>query len=299
MRLRLLTRKGIVHRDLKPGNILMTRQGIKLLDFGLAILRPPALLDATETATASVMDTNVISGTVRYMSPEQLSGKEVDARSDLFSFGVLFYELVNGRPAFDDPSVAGVIASILGRQPPGLNAPAAIDRVIRRTLAKDPNDRFQTAADLKTALLWAAEPVAAVVVARKVRRDWQMWVAAGVAGLAAIGLALLWLFPHRAVKEPFAFSVEPPPGVVFNYLITATAISPNGRMIVFRAAGEGKTPSLWLRPLDSLSARQLAGTTGGDYPFWSADSKSIAFFAGDKLERIDLQGGPPHRALRR
>jgi eukaryotic-like serine/threonine-protein kinase len=287
-------RKGILHRDLKPGNILITREGIKLLDFGVATLNSPASAGPMgETSTVSRVEPGAISGTVQYMSPEQVNGKQVDARSDLFSFGSLLYEMLCGERAFDGPSTAAVIAAILEREPAPIKIPAAINRVMRRSLAKDPDDRYQTARDLKAALLWAGELAQDPPVPPPASQRRLLQTAASAAIPAAIVFAALWFLWPKPAKEPLAFTVEAPPNVIFNYLITASAISPDGRFIILRAAAEGGTPSLWLRPLDSLVARRLAGSDGGDYPFWSPDSRSIAYFAAGKLERLDLLGSAP------
>ena len=180
--------KGITHRDLKPANILVTKQGIKLLDFGLAkqAVRPSEY-DATEALT----DQGQIVGTLQYMSPEQLQGKEVDARSDLFSFGCVLYELLTGNEAFDGTDKASVIAAILEREPAPLEVARPLDRIVRRSLAKDPDQRFQTACDLKAALAWALEQPPQAVLAPV--RSWLGWPATTVAVLiATIALAFAW-----------------------------------------------------------------------------------------------------------
>src|SRR5215467_6042910 len=150
-------KKGIVHRDLKPANILVTRQGIKLLDFGLAKLKDAPIAGRDETVTRGLTQQGQIVGTLQYMSPEQLNGGEVDSRSDLFSFGCVLYEMLSGKRAFDGKSAASVIAAILEREPAPLNLAPPLERVIKRALAKDAEQRFQTARDLKAALSWALE----------------------------------------------------------------------------------------------------------------------------------------------
>src|SRR5882757_9386152 len=163
-------RKGITHRDLKPANILVTKQGIKLLDFGLAKRTAEVNPLGDATTAAQTMDGQIL-GTLRYMSPEQLQGNEADARSDLFSFGCVLYEMLTGRQAFTGSSGASVIAAILGREPTPLATTPPLDRVIRTCLAKDPDQRFQNARDLKRNLLWAKDSTA-VSEPRKVRRPW-------------------------------------------------------------------------------------------------------------------------------
>src|SRR5215469_13858713 len=174
--------KGIVHRDLKPANILVTRQGIKLLDFGLAKLADGPIALPDETVTQGLTQQGQIVGTLQYMSPEQLNGKEVDARSDLFSFGCVLYEMLSGKRAFDGKSAASVIAAVLEREPEPLEASPPLERVIKRALAKDPEQRFQTARDLKAALSWALEHVPAAIGASGVR----LRIAVAAAALLAI-----------------------------------------------------------------------------------------------------------------
>jgi serine/threonine protein kinase len=176
-------RKGITHRDLKPANILVTKQGIKLLDFGLA--KQIALLKETDVTKALTQQGQIV-GTLQYMSPEQLQGKEADARSDLFSFGCVLYEMLTGNRAFEGQNAANVIATILEREPAPLAAASPLDRVVRRALAKDPDQRFQTARDLKAALRWALEPSPATGAAKPNGR-WWIAAAAGTLVLGALG----------------------------------------------------------------------------------------------------------------
>src|SRR5947209_15952222 len=178
-------RKGITHRDLKPANILVTKQGIKLLDFGLAKQRAP-LTEADATLTAALTSKGQILGTLQYMSPEQLHGQEADPRSDLFSFGCVLYEMLTGKRAFEGHSAASVIAAILEREPAPLDAAPPLDRVVRRALAKDLDQRFQTARDLKAALRWALEPPPATGAAKPSRRLW-IAVAAMMLVLGVVG----------------------------------------------------------------------------------------------------------------
>src|SRR6267378_4270906 len=267
--------KGIVHRDLKPGNILVTKQGIKLLDFGLAKESGPSK-DAD--VTQSITQQGQIVGTLNYMSPEQLQGKEADARGDIFSFGVVLYEMLTGKLAFGGSSAASVIAAILEREAPSIAgvAPLALDRVLRRCLAKDSEQRWQSARDLKSALELAVEPQ---VTARPKSTTPLPWiVAASAAIVAVVALLLLWRQP-QIQERPLQFKIDPPPGTEFLLGVGGgNAISPDGRTVAFVAASAGN-PKLWVRPLDSTVARELPGTGGAQFPFWSPDCRSVGFFA--------------------
>ena len=280
--------KGIVHRDLKPGNILLTKQGVKLLDFGLAKHSGP-LKDAE--VTRSITRDGQIVGTLNYMSPEQLQGKDTDTRTDIFSFGLVFYGMLTGKLAFDGASAASVIAAILEREAPSVAqvAPSSIDRVLRRCLAKDPDQRWQSARDLKSALELAVEPPGPV----RARQTSQLaWIVAAVSVIAAIvGFWSAWQRPP-VEEQSLQFRIATPPGA--ELLLGAgggSIISPDGRTVAFLATSGG-SPKLWLRPLDSLEARELVGTEGAQFPFWSPDSRSLCFFSNSKLQRLDLGGGP-------
>jgi eukaryotic-like serine/threonine-protein kinase len=287
--------KGITHRDLKPANILVTKQGIKLLDFGLAKLQNPLLKEGDSTLTQPLTAQGQILGTLQYMSPEQLQGKEADARSDLFSFGCVLYEMLTGKRAFEGASPASVIAAILERQPAPLTEAPPLDRIVRRTLAKDPDQRFQTARDLKAALTWALEQPAPVPP----KPDYRWWIAAAAAALVLI-LGGGWVVSR--FRQPSATSdrathvqLTPPEGgefVAFGGSTGGFSLSPDGRTAAYVARVNGKT-SLWVRPLDSATARPIPGTEDAGYPFWSPDGKSIAFSIPGKLQRVDVTGGEP------
>jgi len=281
--------KGITHRDLKPANILVSKQGIKLLDFGLAKRSTP--LQDTDV-TQALTEHGQIVGTLNYISPEQLQAKEADARSDIFSFGLVLYEMLTGRRAFEGQSAASVIAAILEREPPSVAevAPPAIDRVLRRCLAKDPDQRWQSARDLRAALELAGQPQAPAAAVRSphLRRVLALALAFALASAAALWLLLLRQQP--AEERMMQFQIEPPPGAAFILgLGGGSAISPDGSAIAFVASAG--IPKLWIRHLDSLTARDLSGTEGARYPFWSPDSRSLGFFANGKLKRVDISGG--------
>ncbi|MGH9444049.1 MAG: protein kinase domain-containing protein [Thermoanaerobaculia bacterium] len=305
-------KQGIVHRDLKPGNIMLTKSGVKLLDFGLAKHRAPGAVDSqisqlsslpTEaTPQQALTEQGTIMGTFQYMSPEQIEGQEADARSDIFAFGCVLYEMATGRKAFVGKSRASMIAAILERDPAPISSiapmtPPALDRIARTCLAKEPDDRFQTAHDVKLQLEWILEGgsqagVPAPVAARRKNRDRLLVFAA--AALAAIAL-LLGFFLARSLRAPVAMvqsSVLPPEKSHFDFSAGSMAISPDGSRLAFLAPDPSGKRFLWVRSFSALTAQPLAGTEGAAYPFWSADSRQLGFFAGGKLKKIDASGGP-------
>jgi eukaryotic-like serine/threonine-protein kinase len=308
-------RKGVTHRDLKPGNIMLTKTGTKLLDFGLAKLKQevgPAKVPLSELPTASgpLTAQGSIVGTLQYMAPEQLEGKEVDSRTDIFAFGAVVYEMATGKRAFEGKSQASLIAAILEREPPAMSSlqpmtPPALDRVVKKCLAKEPEKRWQAASDVCDELRWIAEGGSQVGLAaplgsrRKVgeRLAWSVAVATLVAALAAGAFVYL----HRAQPgaETVRFSISPPETQSLAGVATVTSgsaaplsVSPDGRRIAFVAGSPHGEYLLWVRSLDTLAAQALAGTEGASAPFWSPDSTAIGFFAGGKLKKIDASGGP-------
>jgi Tol biopolymer transport system component len=305
-------RQGLTHRDLKPGNVMLTKTGAKLLDFGLAKARAmPGVTDLTSTPTVSsplggaggtgpLTAEGTIVGTFQYMSPEQLEGKEADARSDIFAFGAVLYEMATGQRAFGGKSQASLIASILKEEPRPIAelapmTPPALDRVVRTCLAKDPDERWQTAHDVKLQLAWISEGgslagVPAPVVARRKGREKLAWAAAAVLLVAAIGFAVGFVQRALAPPQVVRSTLLPPEG--WNISETSLALSPDGRQLAFVARDDKRRYALWVRPLDSLAARQLPGTEDAWAPFWSPDSRWLGFFAGGKLKKIDLAGGP-------
>jgi serine/threonine protein kinase/Tol biopolymer transport system component len=303
-------RAGIVHRDLKPANIMLTRSGVKLLDFGLAKLRPlpagvVAGVSAAATQSTPATGRGTFLGTLQYMSPEQIEGKEADARSDIWAFGCTLYEMVTGKRAFEGGSPASVIAAILERHPPSVTGgvPGVMDRVVRRSMAKDPDERWQSALDLKAELEWIVEGGAAAAPrgasAHSPWRERAGWIVASV--LFVVLAVSLVLSPGR--RRPLSagavsrFSVYPPEGTFFTGSSFATApvpqfsLSPDGRALVFVAAPIGARPTLWLRSIEEVVARPLAGTEDANQPFWSLDSRWVGFFAEGKLKKIPASGG--------
>ena len=296
-------RQGIVHRDLKPGNVMLTKSGVKLLDFGLAKAvetpnQPPVLTSfPTVAGGPALTQEGTILGTFQYMAPEQLEGKGADARTDIFALGATLYEMATGRKAFSGTSPASLIGAIMSSEPPAISStqpmfPLALDRVVRRCLAKDPERRWQNARDVALELSEASvvpdrEGTPATAARGAVRGG---WIAAG--GLLVLLLASL-LVPRRSpvsTLPKLRVTIPPPAGAAVQGML---GISPDGRLLVFSATGADGNDFLYLRPLDSLETRVLPETEGASYPFWSPDSRSIGFFAQRKLKRIDVAGGSP------
>jgi len=356
-------RSGIVHRDLKPANVILTKHGAKLLDFGLASAAhaadaargaeggAPSAFTQSPTVSRSLTAAGAIIGTFQYMAPEQLEGRDADARTDIFAFGATVYEMATARRAFEGKSQASLVAAILKDTPRPLTelaplAPAALERIVMRCLAKDPDDRWQSVRDVAHELRWIAEstsssrhaatmgvaPAAAAHApagmaaaseapggvaapgASPARRRSHAALFAGGASLVAVTaiattLALRALAPGlvapggvRAARGAVASPTAGGP-LRFEIALADTlsqehgiAFSPDGRLLAFSAkcVTRGNTTSaLWLRDVGSTAARQLPDTDGGSQPFWSPDGRSIAFFAGGKLKRLELSGGRP------
>jgi eukaryotic-like serine/threonine-protein kinase len=304
-------RKGVTHRDLKPGNIMLTKTGTKLLDFGLAKLKQevaPANVPLSDLPTAKdpLTAKGTIVGTLQYMAPEQLEGKEVDARTDIFAFGVVVYEMATGKKAFEGKSQASVIGAILKDDPPPISflqpmTPPALDRVVKKCLAKEPENRWQTPKDLCDELKWIAEGgsqagMPAPVVARRKVIERVVWAVAGVLLMAIFGLGVTVAYLYRSPGGAAAvrFFVFPPEKASFFSGATnsTAAISPDGRRLAFNARDASGKVSIWVRPLDDPTPQALQGTDDGIFPFWSPDSRTIGFFAEGKLKRIDASGGP-------
>jgi Tol biopolymer transport system component len=303
-------RKGVTHRDLKPGNIMLTKTGTKLLDFGLAKLKQeatPANVPLSELPTASdpLTAQGSIVGTLQYMAPEQLEGKEVDARTDIFAFGEVLYEMATGKKAFGGMSQASLIAAILEREPPPMSSlqpmtPPALDRVVKKCLAKESERRWQAASDVCDELKWIAEggsqvmlaPIPAAKGIHALGRR-QLVLSAGALLLVAVltGLAV-WSLKPTPLQPVTRTVINLPPGQQLAGLSfgPAVALSPDGTHLAY-IARQGGTPQLYLRAMESLEARPIPGTEGAVLPFFSPDGKWLGFFAGQKLMKISVSGG--------
>jgi Tol biopolymer transport system component len=315
---------GVVHRDLKPANIMLTKSGAKLMDFGLA--KSTVAVSVPNSSMTSPLGTPVsgqpltqagaIVGTFQYMSPEQVEGKEADARSDIFSLGSVLYEMATAQRAFDGKTMAGVMAGILERDPAPISSvrpasPVLLDRLVKTCLAKDPDERWQTAHDVKlqlqsmrevgsqfsatasaatTAAAAEAASVAASVQSRR-NRD-RALVILGTALLTAIVAGALGYLAHPSKSETkLAATITLPPNLQIEPFNVSFAFSPDGEKIAFAGVNEKGTSSLYVRRLDTESPQLLAGTEGASSPFWSPDGHSLGFFADKKLKRIDVTNG--------
>ena len=303
-------RQGIVHRDLKPGNVMLTKSGAKLLDFGLAKLRAPdapvsaaSELSALPTGDKPLTAEGSLLGTFQYMAPEQLEGKEPDARADIFAFGAVLHEMATGERAFKGKSQASLIAAILAAEPMPISrlqplTPPALDRVVATCLAKDPDERWQSAHDLVSELKWIRDggSTPTAPAARGMKRERIAWTAAVLVAALAGLVVSRWRDATREPPRVIQSALLPPPKTNFargTFFDGPPVLSPDGRRIVFVLRSEDGRTRLWVRALEDAVAQPLVGTEGATYPFWSADSRSLGFFADTRLKRTESSGGPP------
>src|ERR1051326_8441526 len=290
-------RSGVVHRDLKPGNVMLTPDGAKLLDFGLAkpVIAPAAATTRThETRNSPVTEEGSIVGTFQYMSPEQIEGKQIDGRSDIFSFGAVLYEMVTGKRAFEGASRLSVASAILEKEPTPIGvlkplSPPALDHTIRRCLMKQAEERWQTARDLASELRWIGEASSQTSPRpsnERKRPQWLFWSLATVATAFLLWVVIAFLRVPSSNSSVIVAEVTPPKGTQFN----SPTLSPDGRTLAFTARDSGGKSSLWIRRLDSLAAQHVAGTEDADSPFWSPDSRRIGFSSSRGLMTVDAAG---------
>jgi serine/threonine protein kinase len=301
-------RKGVTHRDLKPGNIMLTKTGTKLLDFGLAKLKQevaPAIPDSQlPTMKDAITGEGTILGTLQYMAPEQVEAKEVDARTDIFAFGAVVYEMATGKKAFQGKTSASVMAAILKDEPPAMSSltpmtPSALDRVVKRCLAKDPDERWQSANDLANELKWIAEGGSGVTVPTATAKGIRpLSRRALILSLGALLLMVVTSLTTWTLKS------SPPPQPVSRLTInlpqdqqlagldsgTALVLSPDGSQLAY-VARQGGIQQLYLRSMDSLEARPIPNTEGAVSPFFSPDGQWLGFFSGGRLKKVSVSGG--------
>jgi len=281
-------RQGIVHRDLKPANVMVTRSGVKLLDFGLAKAAAPLMpspVSVAETRPSPITAEGAIAGTVQYMAPEQLEGRPADARSDIFALGAVIYEMASAKKAFNSHDAL---------------SPEALDSLVRTCLARDPDERWQSAHDVRLQLAAIADSDRAVSgrPQRPGGTGWLPWIAIAALALAAVAAATLWRRPIpqlQVTPKAVRFSIPPPANGAFYEFFenTGLSVSPDGTRIAFTARTGAEPFRIWMRPVADLDAKPLAGTEGATSLFWSPDGGSLAFFTPTKLRRIDLRSGAP------
>jgi len=295
-------RGGITHRDLKPGNVMLTKTGAKLMDFGLA--KPSSESGATASgltltspvASRPLTQQGMIVGTFQYMSPEQIEGKEADARSDIFALGAVLYEMATGKRAFEGKSTTSVIVAILERNPPPISTvqpmfPRALDSVVKTCLAKDPDERWQSIRDLRTNLEWIGageSPVTSSKVEHKPWRERAAWLLAATFVLLGLAGGAAWWQASYKRPLPMYFHTSVP------FAANDLALSPDSHTLAMVAySAQAGNNVLWTYEVGSRRSNSLDGTQGASYPFWSPDGRFIGFFADGKLKKVEVSGGQP------
>jgi len=303
-------RRGITHRDLKPANIMLTRDGVKLLDFGVGKWTP-APIEGTMTRPSTLTGEGAIIGTLQYMSPEQLEGRNADARSDIFSFGAVLFEMLSGRKAFDGPSQASIIAAVIEAPRPrlsGVGGPQAsrLDRILAKCLAKDPDERWQSARDLGDELRWLSDDANRPDIAQSAPgatrgpSTWLTFAAAALAitviGVASWGAWQRWRTPAPAIELP-RFEIHPPPGV--SYSLFGFDLSQDGKQLLYTDTQStlGKGRGIWIRRFDRFESLLIPDTADAFSPRFSPDGQWVAFLSRGALRKVRSDGSTPPQVV--